>query len=35
MYLRMLAEGIWPWTETRDSADSEDVVDSKDTETDV
>lgn len=32
MYLRMLADGSWPW---RDSQDSVDVVDSRDTNEDV
>jgi hypothetical protein len=32
MYLRMLADGTWPWP---DSQDSEDVVDSEGTQSDV
>ncbi len=36
MYLRMLAEGSWPWKEEDpDSRDSEDVVESGDNPDDV
>lgn len=35
MYLRMLADGTWPWKVGPDSSDSEDMVDFKDTENDV
>lgn len=35
MYLRMLADGSWPFKNIPDSPNSEDVVDSEDTETDV
>jgi hypothetical protein len=35
MYLRMLADGTWPWKEGLGSRDSEDVVDSEDIENDV
>ena len=29
IYLRMLAEGSWPWREPPDSPNSEDLVESK------
>ena len=35
MYLRMLADGTWPWKEERESPDLQDVVESKDIENDV
>ena len=35
VYLRMLAEGSWPWAEGSDSPKSENVVEPEDTENDV
>jgi hypothetical protein len=30
IYLRMLADGSWPWSDDQDSQNSEDLVESKD-----
>ena len=35
MYLRMLADGTWPWKDAPDSPNPEDVIKSQGTETDV
>ena len=35
MYLRMLAEGSWPWNEAADSPTSEDVIESEDDNHDI
>lgn len=35
VYLRMLAEGSWPWKDDDDSPKSEDMVESEDIENDV
>ena len=35
MYLRMLAEGSWPWKEEADSPKTEDVIESKDDNHDI
>ena len=35
MYLRMLADGSWPWKDKPDSQESEDMVESEETENDI
>jgi len=35
MYLRMSAEGSWPWKEETDSTEPEDVIESEDTNDDI
>ena len=35
MYLRMLADGTWPWKEGPDSPNTEDMVESEGTDDDV
>ena len=35
VYLRMLADGTWPWENHPDSPKSEDVIESEDTSDDV
>ena len=35
MYLRMLADGTWPWREGEDSPNPEDVIESEGTDDDV
>lgn len=35
IYLRMLADGTWPWKEAQDSRKSEDLLDFGDTTKDV
>ena len=35
MYLRMLADGTWPWPEEPDSQNSEDVIDSGDNDNEL
>ena len=30
MYLRMLADGTWPWEESADSTETEDMITSQD-----
>ena len=35
VYLRMLAEGSWPWKEKPDSTESDDVLESEDISDDV
>ena len=35
IYLRMLEDGSWPWSAGKDSTDSEGMVESEDSNTDV
>lgn len=35
IYLRMLADGSWPWKDGTDSQKSEDLVESKDNNEDI